>query len=421
MVVRLWPPSIQWLRARNWNRARAGSALMWSIVPERRSRSTPLTLLVTCMGSSLWLEWPRLFRLCCWHRKERSLPRFFPWPLGIVASAGCARGMIWLMPRLDVRLLGGFEVAVDGQSVAASAWQHRRAENLVKLLALSPGHRLTRDEVVDALWPHLDAKAGVANLHKAAYYARRALGWPEAIVVRRGMVALAPDHPVETDVDRVVAGDGWEGDVPELLPGDRYEEWTTDYRERFDGLRVAALRRQGRWSEVLRADPADEEITRALMRERAAVGDRAVAARQFRRLREALAELGLTPSEETWSLYREIARGDPVHVSTRWAAPMVGRDRALAVSREALDAAERGDGAALLVLGDAGMGKTRLVDALLGDAQARGWHTWRGGAREDEGRPPYGPIIEAIDPLVAARPDLLESLNESSRRVVALL
>src|SRR5690242_19603156 len=126
--------------------------------------------------------------------------------------------MIWAMRRLDVRLLGRFEVAVDGQPVAASAWRHRRAEDLVKLLALSPGHRLMRDEIVEALWPHLGAKAGVANLHKAAYHARRALGWPEAIVVRRGVVALAPDQQLETDVDRMVAGADWEGDVPELLP-----------------------------------------------------------------------------------------------------------------------------------------------------------------------------------------------------------
>ena len=84
--------------------------------------------------------------------------------------------MLCLMRRLDVRLLGRFEVAVDAQRVAASAWEHRRAEDLVKLLALSPRHRLTRDQVVEALWPHLGAKAGVANLHKAAYYARKALG-----------------------------------------------------------------------------------------------------------------------------------------------------------------------------------------------------------------------------------------------------
>jgi DNA-binding SARP family transcriptional activator len=190
--------------------------------------------------------------------------------------------MIGPMRRLDVRLLGRFEVAVDARPVAASAWKHRRAEDLVKLLALSPGHRLTRDEVVEALWPHLGARAGAANLHKAAYHARRALGWPEAIVVRRGVVALAPEHDVASDVDRLQAGDGWEGEVPELLPEDRYEEWTVEHRERLAVLRVAALRRQGRWAELLRADPADEQITRALMRERAAAGDRAASSGRWR-------------------------------------------------------------------------------------------------------------------------------------------
>src|SRR6188472_3249513 len=116
------------------------------------------------------------------------------------------------MRSVDVRLLGRFEVAVDGRRVAASAWEHRRAEDLVKLLALSPEHRLTRDEVVEALWPHLGAKAGMANLHKAAYHARRALGWPEAIVVRRGVVALAPEHRVATDVERLDTDGGWDGE-----------------------------------------------------------------------------------------------------------------------------------------------------------------------------------------------------------------
>src|SRR5512133_1045436 len=147
------------------------------------------------------------------------------------------------MRRLDVRLLGRFEVAVDAHRIAASAGEHRRAEDLVKLLALSPGHRLTRDEVVEALWPHLGAKAGVANLHKAAHYARRALGWPEAIVVRQGMVALAPEHCVDTDVEHLETDGAWDGEVLELLPEDRYEEWTVEHRERLAELRTAALRR----------------------------------------------------------------------------------------------------------------------------------------------------------------------------------
>src|SRR5262249_30672100 len=139
------------------------------------------------------------------------------------------------------------------------------------------------------------------------------------------------------------------------------------------------------------------------------------------RLREELAKLGLTRCDETASLYRELSRGDPVNVPTRTGAPMVGRDRQLVIARKALETAALGRGGALVILGDAGIGKTRLADALLDDAEARGWHTLRGAGREDEGRPPYGPIVEAIDPLVAARPDLLESLAEPLQRVLALL
>src|SRR5262245_19296176 len=329
--------------------------------------------------------------------------------------------MIGAMRGVDVRLLGRFEVAVDARPVPAQAWEHRRAADLVKLLALSPEHRLPRDEVAEALWPQLNATAGVANLHKAAHYARKALGWPEAIVLRRGVVELAPGQRVETDVERLEAAGGQDGDVAELLPDDRYEDWTATYRDRLADLRAAALRRQGRWEELLRVDPADEEISRVVMREHAAVGDRAAAARQFRRLRAALGKLGLTPSEESLSLYREIAGGGPVQAPTRSSEPIVGRDQELVIGRKALDATARGRGGALLILGDAGMGKTRVVDALLEAAQARGWHTWRGAGREDEGRPPYAPVIEAIDPLVAARPDLLESLNEPMQRVLAPL
>ncbi len=108
-------------------------------------------------------------------------------------------------------------------------------------------------------------------------------------MVRHGVVELAPEERVETDVERLETEGGWAGEVAELLPEDRYEEWIVEHRDRLAGLRAAALRREGRWAELLRADPTDEEITRALMRERAGVGDRAAAVQQFRRLREALA------------------------------------------------------------------------------------------------------------------------------------
>jgi DNA-binding SARP family transcriptional activator len=56
---------------------------------------------------------------------------------------------------VTIRLLGGFEVVVDGRAVAPAQWRRRSAAALVKLLALQPARRLRRVEVIDALWPDL--------------------------------------------------------------------------------------------------------------------------------------------------------------------------------------------------------------------------------------------------------------------------
>ena len=52
---------------------------------------------------------------------------------------------------VHVSLLGGFFVAVNGQPVP-DRWRLRKAQTLVKLLALAPGHRLHREVVVDRWW-----------------------------------------------------------------------------------------------------------------------------------------------------------------------------------------------------------------------------------------------------------------------------
>jgi DNA-binding SARP family transcriptional activator len=68
---------------------------------------------------------------------------------------------------LELRLLGGFSVRVNGREVPAAAWAQRRATKLVKLLALAGEHRAAREQVIDMLWPGLDPGAGAANFHKA--------------------------------------------------------------------------------------------------------------------------------------------------------------------------------------------------------------------------------------------------------------
>ena len=106
------------------------------------------------------------------------------------------------LTRLEVFLLGRFAVAIDDVELAAERWPSLRATQLVQLLSLQPRHRLTRDEVIDALWPQLDPEAGAANLRKAAHHARQALGRHDGIVLQAGEVLLWPERPVTVDAQR---------------------------------------------------------------------------------------------------------------------------------------------------------------------------------------------------------------------------
>ena len=76
---------------------------------------------------------------------------------------------------LDVRLLGGFRVAVAGQLVAETVWRQRRAAAIVKLLALEPSHRLHREHLIDTLWPELEPDAAANNLRVTLHHARQGL------------------------------------------------------------------------------------------------------------------------------------------------------------------------------------------------------------------------------------------------------
>src|SRR4051794_12535751 len=313
------------------------------------------------------------------------------------------------MRQLEIRLLGRFEVLVASCAVPAGAWPQRRAADLVKVLALAPRHRMPRDEVLEVLWPRLGAAAAASNLHKAASYARRALGDREAVVLRAGAVELAPAAAVTTDVERFENGDdaAYGG---ELLPDDAYEAWALGPRARLRERRIVVLRAEERWEELLREDPADEAAHRALMRTHAARGDRPAAARQFDLLRDELARLGSEPSEESLALRRELMRGSPVRAARLIRTPIEGRERELAGMSSALRRAAAGEGSTLLLTGALGIGKTRLAEALLAEAEELGFHTLRGSGHPEEGRPPYAPIVEALDPLAARRPELVSAL-----------
>jgi hypothetical protein len=63
--------------------------------------------------------------------------------------------------RMTIRawLLGGFRVSVGSRTITQDAWRLRKAATLVKLLALTPGHRMHREQAMEALWPEASRRA----------------------------------------------------------------------------------------------------------------------------------------------------------------------------------------------------------------------------------------------------------------------
>jgi DNA-binding SARP family transcriptional activator len=76
---------------------------------------------------------------------------------------------------LRIKLLGGFSVSVGDRAVEEGMWRLRKARTLLKLVALTPGHALHRDQVIEILWPDRDAAAAANNLRQALFLARRAI------------------------------------------------------------------------------------------------------------------------------------------------------------------------------------------------------------------------------------------------------
>ncbi len=80
---------------------------------------------------------------------------------------------------------------------------------------------------------------------------------------------------------------------------------------------------------------------------------------------------------------------------------LIGRDEPLARLRAAAEDAARGQPRAVLVTGEAGIGKTRLVDAFVGELRDAGWQAGTGHAvRLEGGSPPYLPFVQVLQDLV---------------------
>jgi predicted ATPase/DNA-binding SARP family transcriptional activator len=293
----------------------------------------------------------------------------------------------------------------------ADEWPRKKAAALLKRLAFE--RRLLKDQAIEFLWPEANLASAANNLYKTLHALRQtlnqALGSGAAETIMRfedGVLTLAPlvwvdvleferlcsaqpaMSPERHAADLEQALSLYRGD---LLPDDRYEEWTIIPRERLyrcqreARLELASYHRDARdcaraialLIPLLEHDRADEPIHRELMRLYALSGQRHEALRQYKACVEAVAaEIDVPPEPETMALHAQILNNElvpssvPVQrlISGRTFPSVdkprplfVGRERELSILHSHLKSVFTGDGRIIFITGEAGQGKTSLM------------------------------------------------------------
>ncbi|HXJ22114.1 MAG TPA: BTAD domain-containing putative transcriptional regulator [Polyangia bacterium] len=331
-----------------------------------------------------------------------------------------------------IYLLGRFSVEVGGKPIPAAAWTKRRPIEVLVALALAAGRVLHREELIDRIWPEKDLDAGANNLHRALHDLRRVTG-AEIATLDRGVARLADgvwvdvhafeDGATSRELDGLArAVELYQGP---LLPDDPYSEALGARREalrqRFAdaGLRLARLQHAANEGELaiatlrrmLAFDGSLEPAHQLLMRVLAESGRAADALRQFADCTTALrARLDVEPSAATFDIKAAIERGEIAVAKPPAGSPgsggadvarhlvgeaagraIHGRDRALSSARSFVE----GQRGVLMVVGEAGLGKTRLVAECARLAAGGGAVVLAGLGLDQDSGVPYGPFAEA--------------------------
>jgi DNA-binding SARP family transcriptional activator len=281
----------------------------------------------------------------------------------------------------------------------------RKDAALLALLALDGP--VARERLVTLLWPEASLARALNNLRQRLFRLRRDIGGE--LILNQDLVTLAPG--TRTDLDPVSA------DAGELLGGFDFgdsielDAWVTQARRqwrerRIDAMVALAARHEaaGEWAaaiartqRIVELSPLTEHAWRRLMRLHYLRGDRGAAIEAFETCECTLrAELGARPTAETIEQLRviELAQAAPApagHGSGRRLLPaalvrppcVVGRRREWLAMERAWSA-----GHAFVLIGAAGMGKSRLLGEFL---VGRGVMAQAQGRPGDE-RSPYATV-----------------------------
>ncbi|HEY7272018.1 MAG TPA: AAA family ATPase [Actinoplanes sp.] len=325
---------------------------------------------------------------------------------------------------LEVRLFGAFEARVDGTPVALAS---TRAQSLLAYLALRNGAPQRRDKVAYLLWPDSAEQQARTNLRHVLHTLRAAVPDTDRYLNATAQTLTLRDFSADTAAfDAVLADAGDDVErlrkATDLYPGDLldgwYDDWLVADRDRYRQRVLAALGRlipllemRGdldgalRYAERARAlDRLAEGPYQALMRLHDALGDRARAVRVYHECVATLEdELGVAPSAETQALYEALLPDGDAAPRTAGVSAFVGRQAQRRLLTGLWRDAATGPPHLVVVTGEPGVGKTRLVEELRHWAAARGASTASARSYAAEGALAYAPVVAWLRGLGVAR------------------
>ena len=359
------------------------------------------------------------------------------------------------MWRYEICLFAGFELRLGGQVIEMRTQKARAA---LAYLTLEAGHNISRASLAGLLWPDVDEKKAAQSLRQSLSFIRQAFSderLPSPLEVNRQNVQLNVSNSCWSDIagfenaapfgiedpigQQIRQADLFKG---ELLAGffvndapefetylvARREAFRADYLRALESLAEHYLRR-GEYAaarlalqSAIETDPWHESAYRGLMRVFALSGDVTGALSLFDQAERALHDgLGVAPLPATIELLEQIRTGRVAPAAsvdlnlpdTLPSLAFSGRGEVHAELATALTAAlqARADRSNLILIeGEAGAGKTRLVNEFSLYAQSQGVEVICGRSYEFEAAMPYQPLVDALraldfGPIMTRLPD----------------
>jgi DNA-binding SARP family transcriptional activator/tetratricopeptide (TPR) repeat protein len=322
---------------------------------------------------------------------------------------------------IQVRTLGTLEVLAGEQCITPDSTMMFA---LALFLSVSAGQRVPRSRLLNLFWPETSDNSRRHALRQLIYRLRRT-GFPLSL---DGEELLVDEAAVESDVRRVL-GATWADDASDaevaaagnFLPAyappmpELYRAWLDELRSlvasqyRRALLRqIESARRDGRWHDVnecarrcLAVDPLNEEATLAHAEAIAMSGSKTQALKIIDQYLDELGDRDRVIGLPAKVLRRRVSESVPDRTRAEpEVVPLIGREREVAQMVDALSGTLSGRGAALFIVGAAGIGKTRLGQELLATAAMRGWRTLGARLQPSDAQRPLGLFVDLFAALL---------------------